>query len=180
MLQSADVLRLVDRFVPGDDGEALKSRDLILALLSFTSEPFSRHTFAPGHITCTGVVLSPEGSRVLLVHHKRLDRWLLPGGHCEEGDLSIADVAKREVVEETGAVLAEGEPSLVQVDVHPIPPNLKEPLHLHHDLLFAFRAASLETQCSAESRAVAWCDVSEYALYDLPQPIRKAVARARR
>src|SRR5215204_3877294 len=58
VLQSADVLRLVDRFMPGDDGEAEKSRDLILALLSFSPEPFSRYTYTPGHITCTGVVLS--------------------------------------------------------------------------------------------------------------------------
>jgi 8-oxo-dGTP pyrophosphatase MutT (NUDIX family) len=180
VLTADDVVRLLDRFVPGGDGEGRKSLDLTLALLTFTSDPFSRNTFTPGHITCTGAVLSPNGDQVLLVHHHRLDRWLLPGGHCEPGDPSIGSVARREVEEETGALLENGEPSLVGVDVHPIPPNLKEPLHLHHDLIFAFRAKSLDTRCSSESRAVTWCSVSESAVYNLPDSIRRAVERARR
>src|SRR4051812_37789652 len=34
-----------------------KSRELILMLLASTADPFSRHQFHPGHITCTGLVL---------------------------------------------------------------------------------------------------------------------------
>jgi 8-oxo-dGTP pyrophosphatase MutT (NUDIX family) len=179
VLKAAEVIRLVERFVPGRDGEALKSRDLTLALLAWSPNPFSRKIYNPGHVTCTGVVLSPKLKRVLVVHHKRLDRWLLPGGHCERGDAAISSVAEREVREETGAVLIDRDAPLVGVDVHPIPANRKEPLHLHHDLIFAFHAKSSKTECSEESRAVAWCDVTEYNSYDLPNPIRKAVARAR-
>jgi 8-oxo-dGTP pyrophosphatase MutT (NUDIX family) len=125
------------------------------------------------------VVLSPKLKRVLVVHHNRLNRWLLPGGHCETSDSTIGSVAQREVIEETGALLTERDFPLVGVDVHPIPANRKEPLHLHHDLIFAFHAKSTKTECSLESRAVAWCDAAEYDAYDLPSPIRKAVARAR-
>ena len=99
----------------------MKSRDLTLALLSWSSEPFSRMTYTPGHVTCTGVVLGPERDRVLLVHHRRLKRWLLPGGHCEAGDLTIDSVAQREVIEETGARLPRQPGRLVNIDVHPIP-----------------------------------------------------------
>ena len=178
MLKAADVTSLLERFAPGRDGEALKSRDLTLALLSWSPNPFSRKIYTPGHITCTRVVLSPKLKRVLVVHHNRLDRWLLPGGHCERTDGNIGSVAEREVIEETGAMLTDGNSPLVGVDVHPIPANRKEPLHLHHDLIFAFRAKSSKTECSQESRAVAWCDPTEYDAYDLPNPIRKAVARA--
>ena len=41
--------------------EEEKSRELILALLEFTQAPFSRDQFHPGHITCTAVVLHPDG-----------------------------------------------------------------------------------------------------------------------
>jgi 8-oxo-dGTP pyrophosphatase MutT (NUDIX family) len=115
---------------------------------------------------------------VLLVHHRRLGRWLLPGGHCEETDPEIGSVARREVIEETGAVLSAAAPLLVGVDVHAIPSNGKEPLHLHHDLIFAFQAKASATECSAESRAVAWCELDEFDRYDLPSPIRKATLRA--
>ena len=58
-------------------GEALKSRELILSLLERSPEPFSRSQLTPGQISCTGLVIDRE--RLLIVHHRRLDRWLLPG-----------------------------------------------------------------------------------------------------
>jgi 8-oxo-dGTP pyrophosphatase MutT (NUDIX family) len=178
MLTASEVARLLNRFAPKGDGEAVKSRDLTLALLAWSPNPFSRKNYSPGHVTCTGVVLSPKKKRVLLVHHNRLDRWLLPGGHCETEDRNAGEVAQREVIEETGANLSLSEPSLVGVDVHPIPANSKEPMHLHHDLIFAFQATSTNTECSFESRAVVWCEVSDFDRYELPTPIRKATLRA--
>ena len=83
------------------------------------------------------------------------------------------------MIEETGARLTGQAGRLVNIDVHPIPGNGKEPLHLHHDLIFAFAAESLETECSAESRAVVWCGLEEFDRYDLPHPIRRAAEAAR-
>jgi 8-oxo-dGTP pyrophosphatase MutT (NUDIX family) len=173
-----DVTRLLQEFVSNGDGEAVKSRELIIALLSLSPDPFSRDIYTPGHITGTGVVLSPKRRRVLLVHHARLNRWLLPGGHVEPGDASVGATARREVLEETGARLS-GQPArLVGVDVHPIPANSREPLHLHHDLIFAFRAESKDCQCSEESRDLAWCRFDEFDRYELPASIRRSVLRA--
>jgi 8-oxo-dGTP pyrophosphatase MutT (NUDIX family) len=171
---------MLSGFSTGSDGEAFKSLELTLALLAWSPDPFSRNTYTPGHITCTGAVLSPDRDRVLLVHHRRLNRWLLPGGHCEPADPEASSVAKREVVEETGVLLKDTRPLLSGIDVHPIPGNGKEPLHLHHDLIFAFQAKSSATECSAESREVAWCGLDEFDRYDLPSPIRKATLRALR
>ena len=180
MLIASEVTSRIESFAIESDGEALKSKDLTLALLAWSPEPFSRETFTPGHVTCTGLVLSPDKSQILLVHHRRLNRWLLPGGHCEAGDPTIDSVAEREVIEETCATLSGNASPLVGIDVHPIPGNHREPLHLHHDLIFAFQATRLETQCSAESRAVAWCAFAEFDRYDLPGPIRRAAERAAR
>jgi len=180
MIDRETAAALAQRAELAGDGPALKSRELILMLLASTPEPFSRHQFAPGHITATGLVLAPDGERLLLVHHRRLDRWLLPGGHVEPEDAALGDSARREVVEETGAELStNGEPSVVSLDVHGIPARGVEPYHLHHDLVFHFRAVAEALQVSQESRAVAWCGPAEFDRYDVPGNVRRAYARVR-
>lgn len=179
MIDAAAVADLVRNFNDSTDGEALKSRELVLMLLGCSPAPFSRHQFTPGHITATGLVLAPDGERLLLVHHRRLDRWLLPGGHIEPEDAAICDSAAREVAEETGVTLKfEGRAAVVGIDVHGIPPRASEPYHLHHDLLFFFRARSHDLQVSTESRAVAWCHPSEFDQYALPLNVRRAYRRS--
>jgi len=179
MINPASVTSLLLQLDSADDGEAAKSKELTLALLARSPEPFSRRQFNPGHITCTGLVLSPGRDRILLVLHRRLQRWLLPGGHVEPDDPFIGDAGRREVVEETGAILSADSPALlVGVDVHGIPPRADEPFHLHHDLIFRFRAASDAFQASEEVRDVAWCAVAEFDRYQLPGSIRRSYARA--
>ncbi len=173
------VAGLLHRFDPDGDGEAAKSKELVLGMLASSAAPFSRRQFTPGHITCSGLVLSPGRDGILLVLHRRLQRWLLPGGHVEPEDPAIGDAGRREVVEETGATLAEdAAPLLVGVDVHGIPPRRDEPFHLHHDLMFRFQGASEAVGASEEVREVAWCMVAEFDRYQLPGSIRRAYARA--
>src|SRR5260370_11711435 len=125
--------------------EEEKSRERILALLEHTPAPFSRHQFHPGHITCTALVLHPDARRVLLIHHHRLRRWLLPGGHVEESDETLSGAARREAVEETAVRIAPGIKALLAgMDVHGIPAHKGEPFHLHHDLIFTLDAESDE------------------------------------
>lgn len=156
-----------------DDGAAVKSLELILHLLEHSPDPFSREQFTPGHITCSGMVIAPDGKRVLLVHHRRLARWLLPGGHVEPGDATVADAARREVTEETGAIL-DSSAVLAGADVHGIPAKGHEPYHLHHDLLFRFQALREDFQVSDESHAVAWCTPAEFERYAIPHNVRRA------
>ena len=179
MIDRDSVAALVERFDPVDDGEAAKSKELVLALLSRSSEPFSRRQFNPGHITCSGLVLSPGRDRILLVLHRRLERWLLAGGHVEPGDPFIAEAGSREVVEETGAVLrADSAPLLAGIDVHGIPPRRDEPYHLHHDLIFRYYAAAEDFRAAEEVREVAWCSPAEFDRYQLPGSIRRSYTRA--
>lgn len=172
-----DALRLVEQFVPSPEEQ--KSRELILALLEQTEAPFSRNQYNPGHITCSAVVLDPSHQRVLLVYHHRHHRWLLPGGHVEETDATLADAAARETTEETMVHLA-WKVGLVGLDVHGIPARKKkgEPFHLHHDLIFAFEAASNLIATTEEAPQVTWCTPAEFARYELPPSIIRAAGRA--
>jgi 8-oxo-dGTP pyrophosphatase MutT (NUDIX family) len=172
---------LIGEFDATGDELAEKSRELTLMLLQHSDYPFSRRQFNPGHVTCTAAVLDVRRERVLLMFHHRLLRWLLPGGHCEGDDTSISGVAAREAVEETGVVLDTGTAAaLVGIDVHGIPPKKKEPFHLHHDLIFAFRATSNEIQVTPEAREVAWCRFEDLGRYDVAHSIVRSVRRGLR
>ena len=177
-------LDLVAGFDASGDASSAKSRELVLHLLAHTPAPFSRLQFAPGHITCTGLVLHPEGGAFLLIHHQRLDRWLLPGGHVEPEDVELWHAARREVEEETTVRVATlGAAPLVGIDVHGIPPHQgkAEPFNLHHDLIFAFRATSSRVEPTKEVRSALWHEDKDAARspLHLPESIRLASLLAR-
>ena len=96
----------------------------------------------------------------------------------ELDDRDISESAAREAAEETGIVLASHALCLISVDVHAIPPKKAEPLHLHHDLTFAFRAANAVVTVTEETAGVVWADSSEFDKYGLAANLRRAVLRA--
>lgn len=53
----------------------------------------------PRHFVATGYVV--RDGKTLLLFHKKLQMWLPPGGHIDEGELP-EDAARREILEETG------------------------------------------------------------------------------
>jgi 8-oxo-dGTP pyrophosphatase MutT (NUDIX family) len=55
------------------------------------------------HTTSSVFLFTPsdDGWRIGLIHHPRLHRWMLPGGHVE-ADENPAEAGLREVAEETG------------------------------------------------------------------------------
>jgi 8-oxo-dGTP pyrophosphatase MutT (NUDIX family) len=180
MRTSAEALALVRAFAASPEED--KSRELILALLEGTPAPFSRDQFQPGHITCTALVLHPDRRRFLLMHHHRHLRWLLPGGHVEESDATLRDVAGREAIEETAIQISSDKlfSELAGMDVHSIPARKREPFHLHHDLIFVFAAESAEFAITEEAPHVAWCALEECERYRLPASIVRAAERALR
>jgi 8-oxo-dGTP pyrophosphatase MutT (NUDIX family) len=181
LISTEETIGVVEAFDPGDDGLGAKSKDLVSMLLRHGTEPFSARQFWPGHVTCTALIFHPHDHRVLMIYHHRLHRWLLPGGHVEENDASLNGVAAREADEETHVRLSEAcTPFLAGIDVHGIPPKGHEPYHLHHDLIWCFRAASEEFEITAEAPEVMWAQKSDWPRLDLSPSIRNTIARATR
>jgi 8-oxo-dGTP pyrophosphatase MutT (NUDIX family) len=175
----SEALSAVEGFEAGGDGLAVKSRELTLELLRSSNAPYSRSQFAPGHVTCTALVLHPRNSTVLLMHHHRLHRWLLPGGHVEESDASLPDAAAREAAEETCVRIDPGSvPFLAGIDVHGIPPKKHEPFHLHHDLIWCFRAMAEEIDTTDEAPSVLWAGSADWDRLDIAASIRNSILRA--
>ncbi|PKL24971.1 MAG: NUDIX hydrolase [Spirochaetae bacterium HGW-Spirochaetae-3] len=132
----------------------------------------------PGHVTGSAFVVDPAMGRTLLVHHRKLDKWLQPGGHCEPGETAV-QAAVRETLEETGVSGAPRIDGIFDIDMHPIPARGDEPAHLHYDVRYLLVAEPGSTTVSEESRAVEWVDLDE-AVRRNPEPsITRMTAKAR-
>ncbi len=176
MIRIAEVRAWVAAFDPAGNDRTGRSREATLALLDQNPAPLSRDSYDPGHVTASAIVLSPDRSRILLVRHRKLGRWLQPGGHLERSDVTIVGAAAREVLEETGiGIRSEGPPVVVGIDVHAIPATAGEPAHRHFDLVFRFLAGAGDAP--SEDDAV-WCAVTELDRYAPDASLRLAVSRA--
>ena len=139
----------------------------IRAFVAAHHQPFDRGILQ-GHLTASAVIVSDDGDRVLLVHHRRLDRWLQPGGHGEPGETDGGQVALREALEETGVVGLVRHPSVsgaLDVDVHRIPARGDVPEHDHLDLRYLVTAppdAKLQ-RCTEETQDARWFTWDELA-----------------
>ena len=123
---------------PGGCQGSERTSTEILAFVDRHPDPFDRG-IVEGHLTGSAVVVSATGDQVLLLHHRKLRRWLQPGGHAEAGERSGETVALREAREETGIeglTLHPSAPRPLDVDVHPIPARGDEPAHRHLDLRY--------------------------------------------
>ncbi len=120
-----------------------------------------RRTTLEGHLTASAWIVNDARTEALLVHHKKLAKWLQPGGHIDEADPSVHAAALREAHEETGLMellpISLNGAAIFDVDVHCIPARESEPMHFHYDIRFLFLATNHATTLnSEESNALRW------------------------
>ena len=94
------------------------------------------------------------GDRVLLAHHRELERWLQPSGHSD-GDPDTLAVAMREAREESGLDVRALDNAIFDIDVHRIPARGREPAHFHFDVRFLVQAKHDRFRVSDEWHALA-------------------------
>jgi len=141
--------------------------------LAVLRRPFDRFA-APEHVTGSAVVVGRRGT--VLHRHKRLHRWLQPGGHLDPGETPW-EAALRESREETGLEVAHppGGPRLIHLDVHRAAEG-----HTHLDLRYLVVAPDLDPAPppgeSPEARWFGWEEAAAVADHALVG----ALAAARR
>ncbi len=113
---------------------------------------------------------------VLFTLHRKLGRWLNPGGHAA-GYPDLAAVALREAKEETGlAGVRLLSDSLLDFDRHWIPERRDVPGHFHYDFRFLCEADEGEPlRISEESAQLAWLEPSR-VLELHPEPSMRRLA----
>jgi 8-oxo-dGTP pyrophosphatase MutT (NUDIX family) len=147
--------------------------DRITEFIHSCDAPWRRST-SQGHITASAWIVDTAHENALLIHHKKLDKWLQPGGHVDDEDATFLDAALREAREETGIasfeMLRNGASSIYDVDVHEIPARNKspiEPAHFHYDIRFRLIANSTTTTFNAdESNDLRWLPLSQISCDD--------------
>lgn len=151
-------------------------------------KPFERET-EKGHVTGSGFVLSSDKTHLLMVHHKKLGKWLQLGGHADSNPHTY-EVALTECMEESAlkslkffpldmiAGMRCVYPVVFDLDRHLIPARGNEKEHYHYDvryLLIADRNEPIEV--SDESYAVEWVPLNEVLKRNkessIERPLRK-------
>lgn len=159
-------------------GFTLRAKDFIEA----HSDCFLRSLW-PAHVTGSTWVVNPDRTRVLMMHHKKLDQWFQPGGHAD-GDGDILAVALRETIEETG--LDASQVHLVShdvfdVDVHAIPAMRGEPAHEHIDVRFLVEIDdSLPVPGNDESHDILWIYLRDVLRYNNNRSTYRMLEKTRR
>jgi 8-oxo-dGTP pyrophosphatase MutT (NUDIX family) len=136
------------------DGRERSAKEQALSFLDRLPRPLE--AMDPTHVTASAVVVGRRG--VLLHRHRKLGRWMQPGGHLDPAE-EPAEAAVRECREETGLSVTHpwGEPRLIHLDVHAAAAG-----HLHIDLRYLVEGpdASPEPE-PGESPEVAWLSWDE-------------------
>ncbi|MFC7487722.1 NUDIX hydrolase [Knoellia sp. CPCC 206453] len=110
----------------------------------------------PAHLTASCLVISPDGTEVLLTHHRRAKQWFQFGGHLEVGDSRLCAAAQREGREESGIASVTPEPLIVQLNRHALRGDFGR-CREHLDVRFAAVVdREVVPETSEESLDVAW------------------------
>ena len=89
------VLKLLQSYQPSEEADK-RARDETLDFVQANENCFERDLLV-GHLTGAAWIVDPSRSKVLLTHHRKLNRWLQLGGHAD-GDPDIFRVAQREAL----------------------------------------------------------------------------------
>ena len=165
---------------PFDAAEA-RSLVRIRAHVEAGGDLFDR-TRSDGHLTGSAFVLDAGRAHLLLIFHRKLGRWLQPGGHGEPGETEPLAVAAREAVEESGMeglTLCPGAPAPFDFDVHTIPERPGEPCHEHLDVRFLFTApeGAVLRPDLAEVSGAQWVTLEQAAGPDMDASVARAARK---
>jgi 8-oxo-dGTP pyrophosphatase MutT (NUDIX family) len=133
MATTTEQLRQLVAGHPAAPGRELESQARMLRELERLDDP-CREQADLTHFTASAIVVGPRGTVLHL--HKRLGRWLQPGGHIEAGE-TPPEGARREAMEELGldATHPDDGPHLIHLDVHEAALG-----HVHLDLRYLLLA----------------------------------------
>ena len=122
------------------------------------------------HYTSTVLVVAEQKPRtVLLVHHKKLGKWMPPGGHQEDTE-NPYEAAVRETKEETGIDISDYLPKPVPIDDRafyvPVPQYILEEKidaqgnqfeHYHLDMIYVvYLPQQKVNHQESESHSIGW------------------------
>lgn len=166
------LLDLLENHNPSDNNERKMTNETIEFVK--TNEDCFKRELLIGHVTGSAWIVNDARTHVLMMHHRKLNQWFQPGGHCD-GDPDVLNVALKEANEETGLKklkVVDGE--IYDVDVHLIPERKGVPAHYHYDIRFLIEADMKEPLIvTEESNALAWVSLDKIAEHNDSESIMR-------
>ena len=93
-----------------------------------------------GHFTASIVVVNEDITKTLLMHHKKLNRWLNFWWHAD-WEIDLENVAIRELEEEAWITISKSDllKDFIDLDLQIIPERKSEPEHFHYDVRYVVK-----------------------------------------
>ncbi len=156
--------------------QEMRVRDRFIDFIRNNSDCFLRSNLK-GHITASAFVIDRDACKILLIHHKKLDKWLQPGGHCD-GDEDTLGVAIKEVFEETGVQIIRSDQQIVDLDIHTIPELKGVPEHEHFDVRYLFESDSTKPLTrNHETLALQWIPFEEIRKFTVEESVLRILEK---
>jgi 8-oxo-dGTP pyrophosphatase MutT (NUDIX family) len=170
--QRTALLNLLINYKANSAQEETAKQEIISFVLN-NQQCFSRELTA-GHITGSSWLLNAQEDAALLMHHRKLGRWLQLGGHCD-GESDVLAVALREAQEESGVNnIIPISKEIFDIDVHLIPENSKEAAHYHYDIRYLLKVNSNENiLLNDEANALLWVKKDGSNLPEVDESVRR-------
>ncbi|HAZ11382.1 MAG: hypothetical protein A2X86_20115 [Bdellovibrionales bacterium GWA2_49_15] len=132
-----------------------------------------------GHITGSAWIVNASRKKVLLTHHRKLNKWIQLGGHSDGCSIPL-ETAIREAREESGIVtLRPITEQIFDLDIHHVPARKKLAAHLHYDVRFYFEAPDTENFIvSEESFNLKWIPLAEVSQYCGDESVLRMCAKS--
>jgi 8-oxo-dGTP pyrophosphatase MutT (NUDIX family) len=168
-------MKVLKNYKPVSETEQLFKDKMLELYEAKGNKAFSRDNL-DAHFTASAWIVNPNSKEVLLLHHKKLNKWLQPGGHAD-GETNLETVARKEVKEEAALDdLQLIEDGIFDIDIHLIPENKGIPQHEHFDVRFAyFCTDKKQTRINDESNDFYWVKIDRVAaLTEEPSILRMA------
>lgn len=168
------ILAEVEQYQPFDSLEK-KHKNTLLEWLKTVKRPLDASCFdEQGHATGSAFIISRVPQKVVLIYHKKLRRWLQPGGHAELGEPDLLTAAIREVREEIGLELPRNNASLLDLDVHRIPRLKNQPSHFHFDFRYLFMLDKpLPLKVGSDAKLARWFSCKEMEELELDKGLKR-------
>jgi 8-oxo-dGTP pyrophosphatase MutT (NUDIX family) len=176
--ETTAILRLLDEHAPrAVDPIEAEAVAFITQFVRAHSDALHRSQVL-GHLTGSAWIVDAARTRTLLTHHRKLDKWLQPGGHAD-GDADLRAVAMREAVEETGvAGMRFVSEDIYDVDRHWIPVRGDVAGHWHLDIRFMVEADPAEPfVVTDESHDLAWVALEDVARLNPEESMARLVRK---
>ncbi len=164
------ILSLLESYQPVYADE-IRFRNQIIYFITHYDD-FALRSNSIGQLTCSAWVVNKERTKALLIHHKKLDKWLQIGGHIEDTDKSIEETVLREVREESGLenlklLSSDSLPnSLYDLDIHTIPIKNQIKDHIHFDIRLILEADENELLIPQSEEVL---DIKWYSLEEIDE-----------